>query len=201
MLDDELKLIIEGKNIKCFWELLDYLILCGYSQMDSLAICLNYYTEYDIWKDVAYAKLTKKEVERKNYTIGHDPINGGEYQRNSTGQITNIVHVVDNIEVVVVLEVGIIDGDNKHLVGLFDFYKKSIVEGKLDFNNHLIKEVEDKCKVIYNFTELIEFLLSYLQDTGKKHFGYDILNRTIKVERLNGEIGSEGNIVSMYPRA
>ena len=182
MLDDELKGIIEGKNIKCFWELLDYLILCGYSQSDSLEICLNYYTEYDIWKNVAYAKLHHTSLLHTTNVMGHNPAGYSEYQRNPSGEITNIVHTVDKIETTEVLEVGMVDNDNNHLLGLFDFYKKSIVEGKLDFNNNFIVEVEDKCKVIYNFTGLIDFVLSYLQDTGNKHFGYDILNRTIKVE-------------------
>jgi hypothetical protein len=194
MLDDELNEIIEAKNITCFWQLLDYLILCGYKKMDSLGICLKYFTEYNIWKDVAYGKFIHKERMEYNLTMGVDPAFENNYHRDNGGRIVGVVHRSPQVVIDTILEIGMIDENNKHLIGLFDFYKKSIVEGKLEFNQDSIKEIEDNCKIKYRIPVTGDFITQYFKETSIKHFGYDILNRQIRLETIDGVIGGHGFI-------
>lgn len=170
MLDKVLKERIESKSPNNFWELFDSIILYGYSPMDSLGTALMYFKESDIWKDVAYCKMVSIE-KRNEYIGGHDPYMEAEFGQVDVQRVPRFEHA---------LEVGIIDEENKHLIGLFDFYRKSIVEKKLEFNDNLIKEIEDNCKGKFVFNELPQFVLMYLVDTSNKHFGYNVLDRDIK---------------------
>ena len=57
MLDDELKNIIQEKGFKNFWEVYDYLMLSGYSELDGFGICLELFNENKIWEDVAFIRI------------------------------------------------------------------------------------------------------------------------------------------------
>jgi len=172
MLDDILRERIEEKGHNNFWDIFDSLSLYGYPAMDSLGAALTYYKESEIWKDVAYGKVKKIVNERERHIFGVDPFYGDH--RDTTQ------HHRANPPVDIVLEVGMIDGKNQHLLGLFDFYRKSLVEGKVEFNDDLIQEIEDNCSTKYIFSQLPQFVMLYLVDTSKKHFGYNLLDRARK---------------------
>lgn len=70
------------------------------------------------------------------------------------------------------LTVGLIDESNINLSGLYTTYRKWMCEGKV-FNQYL--EIEDTCKKIM-IRGLSPFLIDYLYDVSKSHFGCEIFN-------------------------
>ena len=167
MLDEGLKKIIESKDITNFWELFEYLNTIGYGCIDSLGISLNFFSESKIYQDVAFIRLKTEQIEDHFYVGGCDPI----YPQSANDHsITFNKGVI--IKEYATLRVGIITNENRHMRGLYEYYNKALAQDKLKYNDHQIVEIEQTCKIIYEFNQLPSIVLSYLGDVAEKHYGF-----------------------------
>lgn len=171
MLDKDLRELIESKEHKSFWGVFDNLSMYGYKPIDVLGGSLAYFKESEIWNDVAYAKLETSTIEIHSQTLA----NFEDFDHYGNGVGNRVI----TQEKIVNLKVGMITEDIEHLRGLYHFYKKMMANGKLSFNDGMIKEIETNCSVIYTLENISPFVLMYLKDSSEKHFGYNLLNEDI----------------------
>ena len=162
MLDDKLKKIIEDKGFKNFWSMFHTLQHnWGYASIDAFGVCLKYFNDSEIWRDVAF--VNGKRIEVPSYHGFADPIDN--IPRTSY-MVNNNVHVE--------LVIGIINEETEHLRGLFNYYLKSKIDGRLRLNNGEITEIENLCKETYHFVDLPHIIMDYLNHTAKLYFGREI---------------------------
>ena len=170
MLDDKLKKIIEDKEFNSFWEMFFTLQHnWGYRSIDAFGICLNYYTDTQIWEDVAF--LNGKRIEVPTYHGHADPIMGG------------MVDVMRNNRVHIEIVVGVINEKTKHLRGLFNYYFKCKINGGLRINDGEISEIEGLCDEIYHFADLPHIITDYLNHSAALYYGTEIKDLD-KIEML-----------------
>ena len=137
---------IRKKNFKSPWHLLDYLILAGYSIIDSYSLMLKEYPESTIYNNVAFSRYTSN-----NHSI--DYLTG----LNTTPRSN-------------VLIIGIIDDNNVHLSGLYDVYRKFIFESSP--NGGHLPDIESTCEII-RINGITPFILEHLRYVTKKYYGYE----------------------------
>lgn len=163
MLDDKLKKIIEEKEFKNFWEMFYTLQQgWGYGQIDTFGICLKYFTDTQIWEDVAF--INGKRIEVPGYHGYADPID--DMMPRTSYMVNNRVHIE--------LVIGVINKETEHLRRLFNYYLKAKIDGRLRINNGEITEIENLCKETYHFVDLPHIIMDYLNHTAKPYFGREI---------------------------
>ncbi len=194
MLDEGLRNIIEGKGINNFWELLEYLNTTGYEYIDSLGIALNFFTESQIFQDVAFIRLKTFQKEESYYVGGIDPVYPPDahdwYAGNDHGITINQSTRIKEYSVFIV---GIITDENKHMRGIYEHYMKAIAYNKLEYNDHQIEEIERTCKTIYEFSQLPSLVLGYLGDVADRHYGFQPIHKKINKSFLVNELTDEAH--------
>ena len=149
--------IINNKNFKQFFELLDYLLIAGYKEIDAFGITLKHFPENKIWENVAFVKV-------------HENIISPRIIEREDGVFSASFASIKKRG----LTVGILDEDNIHLSGLFDVYRKKVCMEELFDSMELVELLESNCKIILRFESFSDIVMKYLEDTFLMYFGYNI---------------------------
>ena len=138
--------IIREKNFKTFWHLLDFLLLTGYSTIESFGISLQEFGEPRIYSDVAFIRLNLSESIILANGLSMFPDKKSE------------------------LIVGLIDENNIHLDGIYRVYREWMVNDKFMGPQ---EDIETTCSVI-KINDLTAFMIDYLINVSKLHYGYEV---------------------------
>jgi hypothetical protein len=148
MLETRFSNIIKNKNFNNVWGMLQYLIDLGLETNDIFETISEFFTESDYFENVAYARIL------------------GVNKNNEENSIINDIQFV--------LFIGLIDESNKKLSRLFKSYRIAVAENKIvdDKQNDLDKF----CKEKYEFINLSDSTIDYLDNIAIKYYGHSIKN-------------------------
>ena len=163
--NSELINIVKDKKFKTFWNCLDYLMVAGFSPMDSFGVSLLEFGEEKIFSCVAFIR----SVQQANI-VGY-----------STREVESLSRPKNY------LMIGLINDNNIHLSGMFGVYRKWLYEGKFESS----PEIESNCDIIKIY-ELDEFLLDYILTVSEKHFGFKAF--TIKTYTTHTNLSASQDI-------
>jgi hypothetical protein len=93
-----------------------------------------------------------------------------------------------------VLKIGIIDSSNIHLSGLYSTYRTWISERE----NMCYSDIEATCEM-FEIPELNSFLMDYLLNTSKLHYGFEAFKYKIDKDFIPPNGDRHGYIASMDP--
>jgi hypothetical protein len=138
--NSEILKIVKTKNFNSFWECFDFLQIAGYPIMDSMSVSLLEFGEDNMFSKVAFIRVHSEQ----NY---FNPPNNNH-----------------------LIFIGLINEENVHLSGLYNYYRKSLV----DKNFKCILEIENTCKTIM-IKDAPRFIFEYIRNTAKNYYGEDIM--------------------------
>lgn len=161
----ELEDIINKKNFIQFFQLLEYLLLAGYKDIDAFAITLKFFPENKIWENVAFIRGLN------GYNVNNQKMQKSYFRgENDYRMPENDILLPIPTSKEYTLLIGVLDNETLHLNGLFDLYMKDINSNKVG----KISDLESNCNHHFKFREFTPFLKQYLFNSFKKHFSYDL---------------------------
>ncbi len=168
--EKELIDIVKENNFKTFWHCFDFLLIGGYSSMESFSVSMKVFTETQVFSSVAFTRL-----ETNNQF--HSPF----FPESQARQQTNFI-------------IGIIDDKNMHLDGLYNIYRKWLNLDKLTTQ----VEIEETAEVL-KFSNITPFILKYLHELSKLHFGFETFNLP-KIKEIGLEKPQPPDFTMQYRR-